>query len=146
MAADDYDSAIVKFQKIIQEHPDATLAWRKLSDVYFYADRKEQAKIYFQSQLIDESNKPYALYCLARLDLKAERYDDAITKLKQINRTDQVLNVTLRWSRFCGNLQSLLDFFRENSCSLGPVAVCYNLFWVASFYILKQFIEVGVVA
>lgn len=83
MSEDEYDQAIVEFQRLISEHPDFHKAYKKIAETCIFTNNLEAGQNYFEKLLTENPQNPYALYALARIDFKRQDYEQAIEKFKK---------------------------------------------------------------
>ncbi|MFQ6113778.1 MAG: CHAT domain-containing protein [bacterium] len=83
LGKEEYEQAIFGFQKIIQENPDFSKAYRNLVEAYLFLNELDKAQAYFENLLSKNSRNAYANYALARIHFRRKEYDRAIEKLKR---------------------------------------------------------------
>ncbi len=93
MSEDEYDQAIIEFQRLISEHPDFHKAYKKIAETYIFTNNLEAGQNYFEKLLTENPQNPYALYALARIDFKRQDYEQARFKIakEMVAQIDRLL-------------------------------------------------------
>ncbi|MCH7674493.1 CHAT domain-containing protein [candidate division KSB1 bacterium] len=83
MGEENYQEAIPELQRLIQEDPQLSNAYRSLAEAYIYQGDFEAAKDYFESLRQKNSQNAYLYYALGRIAFAQNNLNSAITKLKK---------------------------------------------------------------
>ena len=100
------EKALELANRILQSDPDSAAAWRLKGEVDFYRQDYDRAISDFTKSKVS-SDEPYVRLSLAKVYLKTERYEDAMTELKTVidapgvalNARSQLEQVYLRLDR-----------------------------------------------